>query len=111
MKSRNLREQAEKAGGEYVFGAEDTGSHACYLIYGILRPGESGREVKPGKGHEEMLLNVSGAIRVSGAYDGMLGEGAAIHLRGEESCRLENTGTTEAIYVLAGGHSGHGHDH
>ena len=31
--------------GEYVLGARETGSHACYLIYGVLKPGEKGREL------------------------------------------------------------------
>ncbi len=46
MKKINLREKAAKNKGEYVFGAEDTGSHACYMIYGILKAGEKGREDK-----------------------------------------------------------------
>ena len=53
----NLREEAAKNKGEYVLGAEDTGSHACYVIYGILKAGEKGREVKPGKGHEEIITS------------------------------------------------------
>ncbi len=42
--------------GEYIVGYKETGSHACYLIYGILKPGEKDRLVKPGKGHEEIIL-------------------------------------------------------
>ncbi len=33
MKKTDLREKARNNDGEYVFGAEDTGSHACYMIY------------------------------------------------------------------------------
>ncbi len=40
MKKTDLRGRAEKGDGEYVFGAADTDSHACYMIYGILKPGE-----------------------------------------------------------------------
>lgn len=111
MKKMDLRKKAEEGHGEYVLGSADTGSHACYLIYGMLKPGEAGREVKPGRGHEEMLLAAVGNIRISGAYEGILEEGLAIHLTGEQRCELENTGKSEAVYVLAGGHSGHGHDH
>jgi len=36
--------------GEYVLGSRDTGSHACYLIYGVLKPGEKGREFEARRG-------------------------------------------------------------
>jgi hypothetical protein len=32
MKKINLRAKAAKNKDEYVFGAEDSGSHACYMI-------------------------------------------------------------------------------
>ena len=37
--------------GEYILGAEQTASHACYLIYGKMKPHEKGRQLKPGSGH------------------------------------------------------------
>lgn len=95
--------------GEYILGSEETGSHACYMIYGILKPGERGRVVKPGKGHEEILLAMRGEIEVSGARTGVVKEGTAFHVAGDEECLLENRGTAEAVYVIAGGHSGGGH--
>jgi hypothetical protein len=73
--------------GEYILGAEQTGSHACYVIYGIMKPHEKGRELKPGKGHE----------------------GQAIHLRGDETAWLENASGAEAVYVISGGHADGGH--
>jgi hypothetical protein len=91
--------------GEYVLGSHDTGSHACYLIYGVLKPGEQGRELKPGKGHEEIIFAVSGDIQLSGHYTGVLKQGQAVHLQGEQSCRAENPGTVKVIYVAAGGHT------
>ncbi|HSW64324.1 MAG TPA: hypothetical protein VLH56_13605 [Dissulfurispiraceae bacterium] len=96
-------------GGEQIFGSQDTGSHACYLVYGVMKAGESGRRLKPGSGHEEMVLAVKGAFLVTGHYTGMLNEGSAFHLVGEETCFLENQGDAEAAYVLAGGHSSKGH--
>ena len=104
MKKTDLSRRAQQAGGEYVFGADDTGSHACYLIYGILKPGEAGRKVKPGKGHEEMLLSFNCPLALTGDVTGLLEPGNAVHLAGEQTCYLENPGTTEATYVLAGGH-------
>ena len=95
--------------GEYILGVEDTGSHACYLIYGIMKPHEKGRELKPGEGHEELLLATRGNFMVTGRTEAMLKEGQAIHLRGDETCWLENTSGSEARYVIAGGHSESGH--
>ena len=33
--------------GEYIFGLEQTGSHACYMIFGVLKPGQKQRLIKP----------------------------------------------------------------
>ena len=109
--SIDLKALAEKNSGEYVFGSADTGSHACYMIYGTLKPGEKGRVVKPGKGHEEMLLAAKGSLRVTGHFSGILEEGSAIHLTEEQTCLLENPGSSPAVYVIAGGHSDRDHRH
>jgi len=64
----DVRAQAEgEEGGEFVLGARETGSHACYMIYGTLKAGEKGRIIKPGAGHEEIVLAARGNIEVSGA--------------------------------------------
>ena len=95
--------------GEYILGSAETGSHACYLIYGVLKAGEKGRELKPGHGHEEIVLVLAGELKIAGQYNGTLKQGQAIHLKGEESCLVENTAPAEAVYVISGGHSGHEH--
>ena len=59
--------------GEYVLGVNDTGSHACYLIYGMMQPHEKGRKLKPGRGHEELILAMRGDFVVSGDAQGVLG--------------------------------------
>lgn len=107
----NIFEVASKVAlsGEYILGAEQTGSHACYLIYGFLKAGEQGRELKPGKGHEEIVLLLRGDLSVRGHYAGPLKEGQALHLRDDENCLLDNPGDGEAFYVIAGGHSEGGH--
>ena len=97
--------------GEYILGADATGSHACYLIYGVLKAGEKGRELKPGHGHEEMVLCMNGEMRLSGNCTGTLRQGQAIHLRGEEACMAENAAAVDVVYVIAGGHAGSGHQH
>ena len=110
MKKINLREKAAKNEGEYVFGAADTGSHACYVIYGLLKPGEKERMIRPGKGHEEIIVAVKGHMNMTGHYIGPLAEGHAVHLADEQTCFLENRGVSEVMYIVAGGHSGHGHE-
>ncbi len=95
--------------GEYILGFKDTGSHACYLIYGILKPGEKDRLIKPGKGHEEILLAMIGDIDISGHYNFKLEEGQAIYIVGDEECFLENKGLSDAIYIICGGHAEGGH--
>lgn len=108
----NLREKALKSKDkEFVFGLEHTGSHACYMIYGVLEAGEKGRMIKPGKGHEEMILAATGNLAVTGAVSGRLGPGEAFHIEEEQTAYLENTGDGQAVYVIAGGHSEHGHHH
>jgi hypothetical protein len=97
--------------GEYILGADATGSHACYLIYGVLAAGEAGRELRPGPGHEETVLCVRGSMRLTGSHKGTVDAGQAIHLREDESCLVSNPGTVEVVYVIAGGHTGNAHRH
>ena len=97
--------------GEFILGARDTGSHTCYLIYGVIKPGEKGRELKPGSGHEEFVLATIGNLQCSGQFSGTLKQGQAMHLKGEETVLVENRGKENAVYVICGGHSEGGHDH
>ena len=64
MKSFAVGDLAAAEGGEYVLGAKDLSTHACYLIYGTLKAGEAGRQVKPGHGHEEILCAVLGNLMI-----------------------------------------------
>jgi hypothetical protein len=50
-------------------------------------------------------------LELSGAYSGHLEEGKAFHVAGDTAVFLENRGLSEAVYVIAGGHSGGGHHH
>jgi hypothetical protein len=111
MKTFDIREKAKASGGEYVLGVKDTQSHACYMIYGFLKPGEKGRLIKPGSGHEELVASLKGDIKVSGCFNGILKEGTAFHIKGESECFFENDSSEEAVYIIAGGHSEGGHQH
>lgn len=109
MKTFDIRRRAVEGGGEYVLGVKDTGSHACYMIYGALKPGEKGRLIKPGEGHEELVLAARGDFVVKGKMSGILKEGTSFHIVGDEECFLENPSSEEAVYIVAGGHSEGGH--
>lgn len=112
MKKLDLRTKALLSeGGESIFGAEDTGSHACYMIYGILKPGEKERLIRPGKGHEEMVVVVKGNLQISGDLEGRLEEGNAFYVAGDVRVFLENSEATASVYVIAGGHSTQGQHH
>ena len=95
--------------GEYILGAERTGSHACYLIYGVMKPKEKGRKLKAGAGHEELFLAIKGDFLVSGHDNEKIKQGQSFHLQGEQAFLLENVSDTTAVYVMSGGHSDTGH--
>ena len=112
MKKIDIRNRALSSDhGEYILGLKDTGSHACYMIYGILKPGEKGRLIKPGKGHEEIVLAMKGDLLLSGDINERLDQGSAFHIIGDTSAYLENTGSDEAVYIISGGHTAHDHHH
>jgi hypothetical protein len=81
------------------------------MIYGVLKPGEKGRLIKPGRGHEEIVLAIKGDLLLTGDIVGRLEQGHAVHVTGETSSYLENPGSDEAVYIVAGGHSDHEHHH
>lgn len=105
LKSFDVRALALGKGGEYVLGMTDLCTHACYLIYGTLKPGEQGRQVKPGHGHEEILCAVSGKLLIhapGGTFTLELGH--AVHVLEDQSFEISNPGEDEVVYVMAGGH-------
>jgi uncharacterized cupin superfamily protein len=104
MKTFDVRGQAAAENGEFILGVKDTGTHACYMIYGTLEPGAEGRLIKPGKGHEEIVMAVKGDIEVTGSVSGTLQEGHAFHIAGDAECLLHSKNAQTAVYVAAGGH-------
>lgn len=105
MKIFDVKNKAiHSEGRESLLGFRETGSHACYMIYGILQAKEKGRRIKPGPGHEEIVLAMDGDLEVTGFYSGSLKEGSAFLIRGEQECFLENRGESNAVYIVAGGH-------
>lgn len=89
-----------------MLGAADLSTHACYLIYGLLAPGESGRVVRPGKGHEEIFCLVQGEAMIRHGENTLrLRAGEAFHLRGEETCLVDHVAGERVVYLISGGHS------
>jgi len=48
-------------------------------------------------------------LEVTGYHSGNVKEGSALYLEGQQECFLENRGESDAVYVIAGGHSPEGH--
>lgn len=110
MKAFDVRKLASEQGGEYVLGMKDLHTHACYLVYGILGPGEEKRLVRPGQGHEEILCAVDGDLSIhTRTSDETLEQGNAVHVKEDESFSISNPWDKPVVYVLAGGHSGSHH--
>ena len=106
MRLFELKKKAmDSESGECLLGIRDTDSHACYMIYGILKSKEKPKLIKPGVGHEEIVLAMKGDLKVTGHYSGSVKEGSAFHIEGEQECFLENSGECDAVYIIAGGHS------
>lgn len=106
MKSYNLEELAAAEGGEYVLGLKDLHTHACYMIYGILQPGEGERLVRPGEGHEEILCAIDGPLVLhTDARQIRLEPNHAVHIKEDQSFHISNPSEQPVAYVMAGGHS------
>jgi hypothetical protein len=106
LKTFDLMQLSTSQGGEYVLGMKDLHTHACYLIYGTLQAGETGRLVKPGEGHEEILCAVNGPLAISSQSGNEILEGGhAVHVKEQESFFISNRSDRPVVYIMAGGHS------
>jgi redox-sensitive bicupin YhaK (pirin superfamily) len=89
---------------QYRLDFEDLQTHAVYLLYGRLRPGETGRRLCPPEGHEEIICVVKGHLMVKrGSYKSLVGEGEAFHLNSDDTLVVDNPKDAETIYIAAGG--------
>ncbi len=112
MRVYNLADRALREGGETVLGLKDLGTHACYMVYGVVGPGEPARALRPGPGHEEIIMVLSGVLELEGhGHSLTLQAGQAIYLQGEQSYSAVCPGPLEARYVAAGGHTPGGDHH
>jgi hypothetical protein len=104
VKSFDVRGLALSQGGEYVLGMKDLHSDACYLIYGVLQARETNRQVKAGKGYEEILCAVDGPLLMHTPRGDMtLERGHATHVQEDDVFTISNPSDRETLYVLSGG--------
>jgi len=111
MKSLRVRDCFDEKFSEYIVGPGQTGSRGTYLVYGEVSAGEE-RKVAPGKGHEEILLVLSGAGVLEGtAGELRLAEGIALYLDEDFEGTITAGGEGGLRYVASGGHlpGGRGH--
>ncbi len=109
MKIINIQDNLLRK-GEFIAGSEATGTHACYLIYGVLEPGEE-RVISPGPGHEEIYCIIKGEVEVNNENEEFfLSKGQCIYLVGRERVTFKAPEKT-VIYVVSGGHSEGGKHH
>ena len=111
MKPLRVRDCFDVKFNEYIVGPRQTESRGAYLVYGEVEAGEE-RRVAPGKGHEEILMVLSGEGLLEDASGGVrLAEGTALYL-GEGFEGTITAGREGKLrYVASGGHlpGGHGH--
>jgi hypothetical protein len=104
VKLFDLELLASTQGGEYVLGAKDLHSSACYFTYGMLKSGEADRLVKAGKGYEEILCAVGGPLVMHTTRGKVtLPRGHAVHVKEDDSFLISNPSNQPVIYVTAGG--------
>lgn len=111
MKPLRVRDCFDGKFNEYIVGPGQTGSRGTYLVYGEVAAGEE-RKVAPGKGHEEILLVISGDGVLEGAAgELLLAEGIALYLGEDFEGTITAGSGGELRYVASGGHlpGGHGH--
>jgi hypothetical protein len=107
MKSFDLEKLSLLCGGEYVLGAKDLHSHACYMVYGKLGAGEAQRLARPGEGYEEIICAVDGPLRLKGAGGEVaLESGHAVHIVDNETVHIGNPGRDPVRYIIAGARRG-----
>ncbi len=111
LKTYDCLMRAKAEGGETVLGTEELETQG-YLIYGIVEPGQKGRVLNPGPGHEEIFCLVAGMATLVGPEGSQnLKVGEAFSLKGDVTYTLENNQKAPVVYIAAGGHSGEGHQH
>lgn len=103
MKIYKLPQLADAApDGAYLLGRKELNTDSAYLVYTRLRPGESGRNVCPKDGSEEIIFIIKGSLMVRQAKSAFTASaGEAFLLNGK--LVVDNPNKEEAVYITAGG--------
>lgn len=106
MRIFDLEALCVSEGGEYVLGLKNLHTQSCYLVYGILQPGEGERLVRPGDGYEEILCAVGGSLTLhTDQEDIELSRSQAVLVKQGDSFYISNPSDKAVVYILAGGRS------
>jgi len=87
--------------GEYVLGPDEAHTSGAYIVYGRLRPGQTGHRLTIEEGHEEIICVVKGEMKVRcGKKNFDVSAGEAFN-PGSPEVTMDNTGPGEAIFISA----------
>lgn len=105
MKIYNLHRLVEPSPeGVYRLGPKELHTEAVELVYGRLRPKETGRIHSTPAGTEEIICVVKGSMRVNCAKSAFtVCTGEAFLAKEAESLTFANPGESETIYISAVG--------
>lgn len=105
MKIYKLPLLAEQSPGNvYRLGREEIHTDAVDLLYGRLRPGETGRTVVAPPDREEIICVLKGRVRVRCARSAFTaGTGEAFYVKEGAVFTFDNPDNAEAVYIIAGG--------
>lgn len=88
--------------GEYCLGPEEAQTSSAYVVYGRLRPGQTGHRLALHDGHEEIICVVKGTMRVRcGKKSFEVSAGEAFNPGTGADVSMDNTGQCEAIFISA----------
>lgn len=103
MKIYRLPTLAEASrNGEYRLGPEEAQTGSAYVVYGRLRPGQTGHRLVLDEGHEEIICVVKGTMTVScGKKSFTVSAGEAFNPGSGNEVAMDNAGQSEAIFISA----------
>ncbi|MEK6791289.1 MAG: hypothetical protein AABY45_06265 [Deltaproteobacteria bacterium] len=93
---------AQTPGGEYRLGIDELNTEEFTLLYGTLRPNETGR--KAAAGSAGVVCVIKGSINVRCAKTSFTAaSGSAFPINNGQECVFDNTYDTEAAYIITCG--------
>jgi len=113
IKKFNLKENCiNSRKKEFYYGAKfNKKIKDVYLGMGFLDPKEENRKVGPSRKHEEILLVVSGKIKIASKNaELILDEGEVYFMPDGQKIKLNNLTEQRSYFIIAGGHTKH-HKH